>query len=217
MSGIQWTPSGLLSVTLTRQRLTRRDRHVGGFPGEYLQTAPVRSMPPCVASHVAMGAPGARNSPLRAICAPTTCEVQSPRKTTMRRTILMIIAVFLIGLVTVVAVGAWNLSAIRDTIVAERDGNTALYRLGGQAHHQVQAIEVAVDSLFKGRTAADLEAAAKDVHRLARAADVARNHVIRARKRRANAQLLRADQHLLRGGVGRIIVNSSFLWHFAPL
>lgn len=77
----------------------------------------------------------------------------------MRRTILLIITVFLIGLISVVGVATWKLQAIRASISAERDGTIALYRLGGQAQQEVQALEVAVQGLFAARTAADLEAA----------------------------------------------------------
>ncbi len=77
----------------------------------------------------------------------------------MRRTILMIITVFLIGLLSVVAVATWKLQAIRTSITAERDGTIALYRLGGQARQEIQALEVSVDALFAARTAADITTA----------------------------------------------------------
>jgi methyl-accepting chemotaxis protein len=81
----------------------------------------------------------------------------------MRRTILMIITVFLVGLVSVVAVATWKLQAIRTSITAERDGTIALYRIGGQARQEVQALEVSVDALFTARTTADITTAREDL------------------------------------------------------
>jgi len=75
----------------------------------------------------------------------------------MRRTFFMIIAVFLVGLISVVGVATWKLQAIRSSITAERDGTIALYRLGGKAHQELQSLEVAVEGLFKAKTAADLD------------------------------------------------------------
>src|SRR3990172_5917979 len=49
------------------------------------------------------------------------------------------------------------------------------------------------------------------------AADIARNHGICAGKGCPNSQLLCADQHLLRGWVGRVIFDFTFLWHDSPL
>lgn len=51
------------------------------------------------------------------------------------------------------------MQAIRASITAERDGSIALYRLGGRAHQEVQALEVAVHGLFAARTPADLDIA----------------------------------------------------------
>jgi methyl-accepting chemotaxis protein len=75
----------------------------------------------------------------------------------MRRTILLIIAVFLLGLISVVGVATWKLQSIRTSIAAERDGTIALYRLGGRAHHEVQALASEVGKLFAANTSAELD------------------------------------------------------------
>jgi methyl-accepting chemotaxis protein len=77
----------------------------------------------------------------------------------MRKTIFTIIAVFLLGLMTVVGVATWNLQAIRDAIRAEREGSIALYRLGERAHQDVHFIKAAVAELFKASSTTALETA----------------------------------------------------------
>ena len=81
----------------------------------------------------------------------------------MRRTIILIMTVFLFGLIAVVGVSTWKFTAIRNSIAAERDGNIALYRLGGQAQNEVQALEMAVENLFKATSASDIDSAKKNL------------------------------------------------------
>ena len=76
----------------------------------------------------------------------------------MRRTIILIMTVFLLGLIAVVGVSTWKFTLMRNTITAERDGNIALFRLGGQAQNEVQALEMAVETLFKSTSASDVSA-----------------------------------------------------------
>jgi methyl-accepting chemotaxis protein len=83
------------------------------------------------------------------------------RSTAVKRTIFLIIAVFLLGLLTVVSVSTWELMVIRNSISAEREGSVALYRLGGRAHKEVQAIEKSVVNLFKASSSTNLDAARK--------------------------------------------------------
>lgn len=79
----------------------------------------------------------------------------------MSRTIIWIMTVFLLGLIAVVGVSTWKFQAMRDAIIAERDGNIALFRLGSQAEYEVQAIEIAVENLFKTGSTATLDEAQK--------------------------------------------------------
>ena len=50
---------------------------------------------------------------------------------------------------------------MRNSITTERDGNIALFRLGGQAQDEVQALGMAVENLFKATSASDVDTAKK--------------------------------------------------------
>ena len=79
----------------------------------------------------------------------------------MRRTIILIMTVFLLGLIAVVGVSTWKFTLMRNSITTERDGNIALFRLGGQAQDEVQALGMAVENLFKAMSASDVDTAKK--------------------------------------------------------
>ena len=95
------------------------------------------------------------------ICQFKKLKVLCPGKLTMRRTIILIMTVFLLGLIAVVGASTWKFTLMRNSITTERDGNIALFRLGGQAQDEVQALGMAVENLFKAMSASDVDTAKK--------------------------------------------------------
>ena len=81
----------------------------------------------------------------------------------MRRTIIWIMSVFLLGLIAEVGVSTWKFSVISNTITAERDGNIALFRLGGKAQNKVLGLGMAVENLFKATSASEIDTAKKNL------------------------------------------------------
>jgi methyl-accepting chemotaxis protein len=75
----------------------------------------------------------------------------------MRRKILSIIVLSLLGLMAVVAVATWHLREIAASVQREQETTAAMYRLTTTANAQMRAASASVGALFQARSAGEAE------------------------------------------------------------
>ena len=76
----------------------------------------------------------------------------------MKRTFALFISIFVIGLVTIIGVVAWNLSSFSSTIEREKEETVAFYRASVDTSRSILSIVADVGTLFQAKKEEDLAA-----------------------------------------------------------
>lgn len=81
----------------------------------------------------------------------------------MKRKFALFIAIFVLGLVTIISVVAWNLSSFADTLKSEKEGAVAFYRTSVDTSRQILGIVADVDKLFQAKSEGDLQTTQRSI------------------------------------------------------